>query len=99
MKLLKIVSFQNNILAFMKSHSFWLKAICIIIIPFALFYLYQFGYSIVDKAFRVVGLKNGLDQQSISSHGINYSEILSPVIIVLLLLTIIIIYYYKKQSK
>lgn len=82
----------------MKSHSFWLKAICIIIIPFALYYLYQFGYGIVDKAFRVFGLKNNLDQQSISGHGINYTEIISPVIIVLLLL-IIIVYNRKKQSK
>ena len=99
MKLFEIVSNQNNTLTFMKSYSFWLKAICIIIIPYALFYLYQFGYTIVDKAFGISRLKNNLDQQSISGHGINYSEIISPVIIVLLLIIMVVMYNYRKQSK
>ena len=81
----------------MKSQTFWLKAICIISIPFILFYLYQFGYSIVDKAFRVYRLKNNLDQPSITDHNINSLEIVSPVIIVLLLLIIVI--SDKKQLK
>jgi hypothetical protein len=81
----------------MKKHSFWLIATCIISIPCFLFYLYQFGYSIVDKTFRVSALKNSLGQQTISDHYINYSEIISPVIIVLLLL--IITHNFKKQSK
>ena len=81
----------------MKKHSFWFIATCIISIPFALFYLYQFGYSITDKAFRVSAFKNDLGQQTISGHYINYSGIIVPVIIVLLIL--IITYNYKKRTK
>lgn len=81
----------------MKKHSFWFIATCIISIPCFLFYLYHFGYSIVDKAFRISALKSNLRQQTISDLYFNYSEIISPVIIVLLLL--FIAHNYKKQSK
>jgi hypothetical protein len=81
----------------MKSHSSRLRAIWIISIPIFLFYLYQFGYRIVDRAFSVYRLKNNLDQPLFSGHSINYSEISSPVIIVLLLLILSI--SYKNQSK
>jgi len=79
----------------MKFQSIWIKAICITIIPFALFYLYKFGYNTVDKAFIVSGLKNNLEQHSIASHDINYSETITLILIIFLLLILIII--YKKR--
>lgn len=81
----------------MKKRSFWFISTCIISIPFGLLYLYQFGYNLTDKALRISALKNNHEQQTISGHYINYSEIVFPVFIVSLLL--IITYNYKKQSK
>ena len=80
----------------MKSRSFFLKAICLAGILFFLFYLYQFGYRLVDKAFKVNLSTNNIDRTSISGHYTNYSEIVFPVIIVLLILIVII--GYKRRS-
>ena len=86
---------KNNNIIFMKFQSIWIKAICITIIPFALFYLYKFGYNTVDKAFKVNGLKNNLDQHLIASQDINYLEIITLLLIIFLLLILMII--YKKR--
>ncbi len=88
------MSMKNNQLPFIRSRSFWTKTACIVIFPFALYYLYQLGYTIVDKSFRD---GNYLNRQTTANHFADYMEIIIPVTIGLFLL--ILTYFYKKQSK
>lgn len=83
----------------MKLQSLWLKAICIICIPFALYHLYEFGYSVVSKAFRVHGSNNNLDYLTISVHSINYSELIFTGIIISLLFVVLYYALYPQQKK
>ena len=83
----------------MKLQSPWLKAICIICIPFALYNLYEFGYSVVNKAFIVRGISNNLDHQTISVHSINYSELIFTGIIISLLFVVLYYALYPQQKK
>lgn len=72
----------------MKFYSFSFKLICLINILLSIYYLYQFGYRIVNNSYEI--------NQARSLHGMeNTTDILPPIIILLFILMLFL--YYKKK--